>query len=74
MSRHTKTYAERAAKHTNPAAVKLLDVIDRKKSNLCVSVDVTEVQDFFEIIDVVGPYVCMIKVSTKGNTLHLPVF
>ena len=63
MGRHLETYAERAAKHTNLAAVKLLDVIDRKKSNLCVSVDVTKVHDFMEIIDVVGPYVSLVKVQ-----------
>ncbi|VDB85447.1 unnamed protein product [Peniophora sp. CBMAI 1063] len=61
MGRHLETYAERAAKHTNLAAVKLLDVIERKKSNLCVSVDVIKVQDFLEIIDVVGPYVSLVK-------------
>ena len=63
MGRHLETYSERAAKHTNLAAVKLLDVIDRKQSNLCVSVDVTKVQDFLEIIDVVGPYVSLVKVK-----------
>ncbi|KAI0347147.1 Orotidine 5'-phosphate decarboxylase [Trametopsis cervina] len=56
-----KTYAERAAKHTNPAAKALLHAIERKKSNLCVSVDVTDRDDFLKIIDVVGPYVCLIK-------------
>ncbi|KAI0036797.1 orotidine monophosphate decarboxylase [Vararia minispora EC-137] len=60
MDRH-QTYAERSAKQTNAAAIQLLDTIDRKKTNLCVSVDVTNSKDFLAIIDAVGPYVCLVK-------------
>jgi orotidine-5'-phosphate decarboxylase len=35
--------------------------MERKKTNLAVSVDVTKTEDFLAIIDVVGPYVCLIK-------------
>lgn len=65
----TRTYADRASKHNNPAAKALLEVIERKKSNLCVSVDVTDRNDFLKIIDLVGPYVCLIKVrdSTRRS-------
>lgn len=38
-----------------------MDTIERKKSNLCVSVDVTKAADFLRIIDVVGPYICLVK-------------
>lgn len=58
-------YAERVRKHSNPAAKALLETIVRKKSNLCVSVDVTSTADFLSIIDVVGPYVCLVKVSGR---------
>ncbi|KAI0701820.1 orotidine monophosphate decarboxylase [Cytidiella melzeri] len=58
---HTLPYEARAAKQTNPAAKALLETIARKKSNLCVSVDVTDRNDFLKIIDAVGPYVCLIK-------------
>ena len=58
----TPTYAQRAAKHRNPAAKLLLETIERKKSNLAVSVDVTKSEDFLAIIDAVGPLVCLIKV------------
>ncbi|KAJ7068389.1 Orotidine 5'-phosphate decarboxylase [Mycena amicta] len=58
---HRKTYAERAQRHTNPAARLLLETIDRKKSNLAVSVDVAHAKDFLNIIDVVGPFVCLVK-------------
>lgn len=59
---HRLTYAQRAARHPNPAAKALLETIERKKTNLCVSVDVTKRDDFLSVIDVVGPYVCLVKV------------
>lgn len=62
-----QTYAQRAAKHANPAAKALLEIIERKKSNLCVSVDVTDRDEFLKIIDTVGPYVCLIKVRDLNN-------
>ncbi|KAI0796738.1 Orotidine 5'-phosphate decarboxylase [Abortiporus biennis] len=55
------SYGERARLHKSPAAKALLEVIERKKSNLCVSVDVTKQADFLKVIDVVGPYACLIK-------------
>ncbi|KAF7332008.1 Orotidine 5'-phosphate decarboxylase [Mycena kentingensis (nom. inval.)] len=55
------SYAERAQKHKNPAARLLLETIARKKSNLAVSVDVVSAKDFLNIIDVVGPFVCLVK-------------
>ncbi|TCD68217.1 orotidine 5'-phosphate decarboxylase [Steccherinum ochraceum] len=61
MPHKFRSYAERAQKHPNAAARALLETIDRKKSNLCVSVDVTAKADFLNIIDVVGPYVCLVK-------------
>lgn len=35
--------------------------MERKKSNLAVSVDVTKSKDFLAIVDAVGPFVCLIK-------------
>lgn len=60
-SAHSLTYAQRALRHKNPAAKLLLETIQRKKSNLAVSVDVTKSEDFLAIIDAVGPLVCLIK-------------
>lgn len=54
-------YGKRALKQINPAAKLLLETMERKKSNLAVSVDVTKARDFLAIADVVGPYVCLIK-------------
>lgn len=35
--------------------------MERKKSNLAVSVDLTKSADFLVVLDAVGPYVCLIK-------------
>jgi orotidine-5'-phosphate decarboxylase len=63
MASYLNPYADRAKNHINPAARHLLETIERKRSNLCVSVDVTSSKDFLSIIDAVGPYVSLIKAS-----------
>ncbi|TFY67795.1 hypothetical protein EVG20_g3813 [Dentipellis fragilis] len=50
-SARTQTYAQRAQKFENPAAKLLLETIEKKQTNLCVSVDVTKAADFLAIID-----------------------
>lgn len=56
------SYAARAARHANPAAKALLETMERKQSNLCVSVDVSDKEEFLRIIDATGPSVCLVKV------------
>ena len=68
MPAYRRTYADRAKHHVNPAAKSLLETIERKQSNLCVSVDVTSSNDFLSIIDAVGPYVSLIKASLSRST------
>lgn len=63
MAAYLNTYADRAKNHINHAAKDLLETIERKRSNLCVSVDVTSSKDFLSVIDAVGPYVSLIKAS-----------
>jgi orotidine-5'-phosphate decarboxylase len=55
------SYNSRIARHTNPAAKLLLKTMERKNTNLSVSVDVTKSKDLLAIIDAVGPFVCLIK-------------
>jgi len=56
-----QSYGQRAQNISNPSARRLLEIMERKKSNLCVSVDVTKKDSFLAIIDVVGPYASLIK-------------
>jgi hypothetical protein len=68
----TKTYAERASSQANPAAKRLLQLMDRKQTNLCVSVDVTTTKEVLEIVKAVGPSVCMVKVSYHSLYFRVP--
>jgi orotidine-5'-phosphate decarboxylase len=56
-----QSYSQRAAQFANPAARQLLEIMAKKNTNLAVSVDVTNTKDFLRIIDMVGPFVCLIK-------------
>ena len=67
----TRTYAERASSQVNSAAKRLLELMDRKQTNLCVSVDVTTTQEVLDIVKAVGPSVCMVKVSQSGSSQKL---
>jgi orotidine-5'-phosphate decarboxylase len=65
---HLRTYGDRAENATNPTARLLLQTMERKKTNLAVSVDVTTSVDFLSIIEAVGPYVCLIKASVSNRS------
>jgi orotidine-5'-phosphate decarboxylase len=60
-----QSYGERASKYDNQTAKQLLETMERKKSNLAVSVDVTKSIDFLRIINAVGPFVCLIKARLR---------
>jgi orotidine-5'-phosphate decarboxylase len=73
---HKISYSERARAHTNPAAKKLLETMERKQSNLCLSIDVTNKADLLHIVDAVGPQLCLLKVGFRKDILqyHLHLF
>jgi orotidine-5'-phosphate decarboxylase len=57
------SYSERAKKFENAAAKALLECMERKKSNLCVSVDVTKKENVLRVVEAVAPFICLIKVK-----------
>lgn len=64
MSRsvRSQSYKSRiAAYDKNPTAKLLLEIMDRKQSNLCLSIDVTKKEQLLNIVDAVGPYLCVVK-------------
>jgi orotidine-5'-phosphate decarboxylase len=67
---HTQNYGKRSLNFTNPTAKLILETMERKKSNLAVSVDVTDKHDLLAIIEAVAPYVCMIKAICLSNYCH----
>ncbi|GAB5359826.1 hypothetical protein AAMO2058_000575600 [Amorphochlora amoebiformis] len=62
------TYAVRSKKCKNPAARKLLRIMSEKKTNLCFSADITDKKRLLEVVDAVGPHICMLK--THIDTLE----
>ncbi|KAL1922582.1 uncharacterized protein VTP21DRAFT_10121 [Calcarisporiella thermophila] len=55
------TYGERAKQLNNACAKALLELIEEKRTNLALSLDVTKKQDLLEIADKTGPYICVLK-------------
>ncbi|TKS67483.1 Uridine 5'-monophosphate synthase [Collichthys lucidus] len=56
------SYANRATlPNIHPLASKLLKIMEEKKSNLCVSADVTSSEELLQLADSLGPSICMLK-------------
>lgn len=57
----TLSYAERIPYCLNPAAQKLLTLIEQKQTNLSVSADVFYSADLLNLADKTGPEICLLK-------------
>lgn len=74
-SLRTLAYRQRANNYENPTAKRLLEIMDEKQTNLCLSVDVTSKSKLLAIVDAVGPSLCLLKVRfgfpfSLWNPLH----
>ena len=63
------SYENLAASTKNALTKRLLSIIIEKKTNLCVSIDVTSPAELLSIIRQVGPYVCIVKVTLSRMKL-----
>lgn len=54
-------YSQRAELCTNPTAIKLFNLMDSKKTNLCIAADVTAKAQLLKIADELGPEICLLK-------------
>lgn len=64
-----KPYSERAKQHSNACARSLLELMERKQTNLSVAVDVTTKKELISIADAIGPYICVLKVNTNSYAI-----
>lgn len=55
------SYSELRKEAKHPAALRLLECIERKSSNLCFSADVDSAQELLKLADLVGPDICLLK-------------
>lgn len=59
----SQSYASRIENFAkNDAAKALLETMERKQTNLCVSVDVTKKQDLLDVVQAVSGVVALVKV------------
>lgn len=56
------SYADIAAKNTHPVTAKLLDIITRKKTNLCAAADLPTGAEILQLANQIGPHICALKV------------
>ncbi|KAH3660496.1 hypothetical protein OGAPHI_007082 [Ogataea philodendri] len=56
-----KSYGERAEAHPSNVASRLLKLMESKQTNLCASVDVTKTKELLELLDKLGPFICLVK-------------
>jgi len=55
------TYSQKAKKANNPVAQKLLKLIEKKQTNLALSLDVNDPEHFLQIAEQIGPEICVLK-------------
>lgn len=56
-----KTYADRAALCANPTAIRLLNLMEEKQTNLCAAADLTTKAELLRLADLLGPEICIFK-------------
>ncbi|MDD5040463.1 MAG: orotidine-5'-phosphate decarboxylase [Patescibacteria group bacterium] len=60
-ARTTQSYTERAKQATNPVAKQLFELMEQKKTNLCLANDESDVEKFLGHIEQLGEYLAVLK-------------
>lgn len=55
------SYSERALHCQNPTAIRLLNLMDQKQTNLCIAADVISKNELLKIADELGDEICILK-------------
>lgn len=61
INRTLLSYEKRAEQAANPIAKQLFNIMATKKTNLCLSVDLTSSTKILDLIEKVGEHVCLVK-------------
>ncbi|XP_037964994.2 uridine 5'-monophosphate synthase isoform X2 [Plutella xylostella] len=61
VDRTKLTYEKREKLANNPIAKKLFNIMATKKSNLCLSVDLTSTSKILDLLTRVGEHICLVK-------------
>lgn len=56
-----REFSKLFAADIHPLAAKLLNVMEEKQSNLCLSADVTTSEELLQLADSLGPSICLLK-------------
>lgn len=59
--RLTMTFAERTKVAKSEVARALLKIMDVKKTNLCLAADLTKADEILNLVESVGPFICLLK-------------
>lgn len=59
--RLSMSYSERSKVAKSEVARALLRIMDMKKTNLCLAADLTKSDEIFNLVQSVGPYICLLK-------------
>ena len=59
--RVSMSFADRAKVAKCEVSRALLKIMDMKKTNLCLAADLTKSDEIFNVIESVGPYICLLK-------------
>jgi len=54
-------FGQRIGLAGSPVGRKLMEIIEKKQSNLVLSADVTNAQELLSLVNLVGPEICMVK-------------
>jgi uridine monophosphate synthetase len=60
-SRLAMSFGERAKEAKSEVARTLFKIMDMKKTNLCLAADVTNSEEILNLVESVGPYICLLK-------------
>lgn len=61
VDRTVMSFVKRAKLSKNTVAQKLFNIMDQKKSNLCVAADLTKTSEILNLVEKIGPYICVLK-------------